>query len=399
MYEKDPAKRRQQAEEERSGLKTKSATVSDAAKKSALLSAAKTGGSMGINAATGNDLGIGGGGTIGTLAALAGAGIGGYNILNSDLSGDQKLKATTRLGEDTVGNYMTAGLTGVGQKLGSSFAPEATKQVDKLRDMWSFGFPGVGSALDVVADKGLFGGKSKEQQRRDAVRAVMQKAGMFGGDQDDWILDNPDGTGFDVGKDGDHRLDDGRRYWELDMNSTNPVQSKAIGAVNPLAYLITGGDKDLATQFAGEFTNTIMQGKGGEDYATANINALDKYKKAGFDSADKANLGIDELLKSGKIDEGMAVAFRNGINTVFGTTPAQPIANNNTSQQKPIAKPKPKQKKEISAPVSLASLVPQFTKAPVMQEPDNAPTVSEAAATAAYRQMLEAMAQKRNVAI
>lgn len=189
--------------------------------------------------------------------------------------------------------------------------------------------PGVGTAIGAGIG-GLAGaalgsiktGKSADQQARDKIRANLQKIGFFGDAQNknDWTLENPDNSSFDIGKDGGAKYN-GRRYFELDMNNQNPIQGTAIGQMNPLAYLITGGDKKLGSQFAGYLTNTIMQGEGSNNQAITNVNALDKYKKAGYDNPNKAHQGIDDLLNAGKIDSDMAAAFHNGINTVFGTGP------------------------------------------------------------------------------
>lgn len=289
----------------------------------------------------------------GAYGAGPGAIIGGALNAGSILSGNgtdkQKATALRRTGEDAVANYFTAGIWGGVQAADRALLGGAT---DKLRN-WADDAPviGWGSKIgDKVTAKalGTFGSKKgKDQVARDQVRKALQEGGFFSEDKnkDDWTLENPDGTSFDMGKDGGARLADGRAYSELDMKSENPVQGQAIGAVNPLAYLITGGDEKLATSFAGYFTNTIMQGAGGQDLAVANANALDKYKKAGFDSPDKAHAGIDELVKAGKLDAEKAAAFHNGINTVFGIAPkANSTSGTNTRQSTTTAK-KPSGKK------------------------------------------------------
>lgn len=273
--------------------------------------------------------------------SIIGAGIGAVGALSSDMSDKQKAVALRRTTEDALANYGTAGIWGGVQALDRALLGG---QTDKLRTkLEKAPVIGWGAQIgDKVTAKalGTFGSKkSGDQLQRDQVRKALQEGGFFGEGKDDWTLDNPDGTGFDVGKDGGARLDDGRRYYELDMASENPVQGQAIGAVNPLAYLITGGDEKLATSFAGYFTNTIMQGAGGQDLAVANANALDKYKKAGFDTPDKAHAGIDELVKAGKLDAEKAAAFHNGINTVFGIAPkANGTSGTGTRQPSTTAK-------------------------------------------------------------
>ncbi len=227
------------------------------------------------------------------------------------------------LGGVGLGGIAAGGYTGYQQIKG---AQNALKGKDmSMPEKVALALPTFGTSLvwDNLKDgAGVFGGKSKEQQARDKVRENLQQLGFFGENKDDWTLDNPDGTGFDVGKDGGARYND-RRYYELDMNSPNALQGDAIGAVNPLGYLITGGNEKLATQFAGYFTNTIMQGDGANNSDILISNALDKYKKAGFDTPEKAHAGIDDLVKAGKLDPEKAAAFHNGINAVFGSIPKQ----------------------------------------------------------------------------
>lgn len=260
------------------------------------------------------------------LGSGIGAGIGAAGILTSNMTDEQKAVALRKTAEDTAANYFTGGIWGgvqlADRKLLGGQTDKLRNKGDKLNDK-SHGVVNPGAYLgDKVTTKalGLMGGhKSGDQMQRDAVRKALQEAGFFGDPKDsqDWTLENEDKSGFDVGKDGGARLEDGRRYFDIDTEK----QGQAIGAVNPLAYLVTGGDKKLATEFAGYFANTVTQGAGAADPAVANMNALDKYKKAGFDTPDKAHAGIDELVKAGKLDPETAAAFHGGIDTVFGGGP------------------------------------------------------------------------------
>lgn len=275
---------------------------------------------------------------LGPVGTVLNTGYGGYKILSSDASAKQKAAATKRLAEDTGAGIATAGISNVVQLADQKLLGG---KINKLRGKYDkvMNSP-VGLALNpggYIANKALekgfsmFGGsgKSEDQQSRDKIRAALQSGGFFSADknQDDWTAENADGSSFDIGKDGGARLDDGRRYDEVDTKK----QGASIGATNPLAYLITGGDEKLATSFAGYLTNTVTQGKGGADLTVANANALDKYKKAGFDTAEKAHAGIDDLVKAGKLAPDKAAAFHGGINTVFGTAP-KPSGTSGTMQ-------------------------------------------------------------------
>jgi hypothetical protein len=344
------------------------------------------------------------GGLIGSGAGAGiGAAIGAVGIGMSDADAKAKAKATRRLAEDTGLGVATGGVSGLvqvaDQALLGGKINSARNKLDKVMDspigmiINPIGFAN-NKLTDKVLEKGfsMFGsGKGEDQVRRDAIRKMMQEQGMFGGSKDDWTLENADGSSFDVGKDGGARLEDGRRYFDVNTEK----QGAAIGSVNPLAYLMTGGNKQLATDMAGYLTNTITQGKGASDAATANLNALDKYKKAGFDTMDKASAGVDEMLKAGKIDQATADAFKGGLRTVYGasappsTTQPSTTGSNRLQQLQPKDPVKPKPIKTPKLPVSMADIAPMFTKPMVMPEPDNAPSQTEMGNVANYRQQLE----------
>ncbi len=261
--------------------------------------------------------------------------LGGIGIASSDASPEQKAQATRRLAEDTGLNIATGGVSGLVQLADKQFLGgkinNLRNKYDKIMDSpIGMAINPIGFATNKITGKAMEkafslggSGKGEDQQQRDVVRKMLKESGFLGDPKaEDWNLENPDGTSFDIGKDGGARLEDGRRYSDVDTTK----QGAAIGAVNPLAYIITGGDEKLATNFAGYFTNTITQGEGATNPETARLNALDKYKKAGIDTPDKAIAKIDELLKSGKIDEEKAAAFKGGIASVFSpsapTTPS-----------------------------------------------------------------------------
>lgn len=269
--------------------------------------------------------------------AVVGGVLGAGSVLGSDMTDKQKAKALRRTAEDAAANYFTAGIYGAVQTLDNAvLGGQINKLRDKVEDIPVLNMPmKIGDKLTAKA-LGTFGSsKGEDQVKRDAVRKALQEGGFFGEGKDDWTLDNPDGSGWNVGIDGSKLA----QQTAVDTEK----QGAAIGAMNPLAYLLTGGDEKLATSFAGYFTNTITQGAGGSDLAVANANALDKYKKAGFDTPEKAHAGIDELVKAGKLDPEKAAAFHGGIDTVFGKAPKATGTSGTSSssaQKKPTAKKK-----------------------------------------------------------
>lgn len=234
------------------------------------------------------------------------------------VTGINRMATGAALDKGSLGTY------GPAMKVAGAISPEIPKTVNKIVDAGAYVNPLT--APFKIADKlggGLWdSGKSKDQQRRDQVRKVMQQHGMFGTSGDDWTLDNPDNTGFDVGKDGGAQYN-GHKYYETDVTNAPTNQAAAKAGVDPLAYLITGGDKELAPEFSGYFTNTVVQGAGAKDLNILKANILDKYKKAGFDTPEKAQAGIAELVKAGKIDQATGQTLSASVMAAFA--PAAPM--------------------------------------------------------------------------
>jgi len=275
---------------------------------------------------------------LGPVGTALNAGYGGYKILNSDASGEQKAAATRRLAEDVGMGVATSGVSSIvqlaDQKLLGGKINKLRGKYDKVMDSpVGMAINPVGYATNKLMAKGfgMFGsGKSEDQQQRDKIRASLKSSGFLGDpNAEDWNIENADGSTYDIGKDGGAKRENGMGYSEVDTKT----QGNAIGAVNPLAYLITGGNEKLASNFAGYLTNSTTVGAGAKDAAVANANALARYKAAGYDTAEKAIAGIDDMLKAGKIDEAKAAAFKGGINTVFGATP-KPAATTTTQPQR-----------------------------------------------------------------
>ena len=326
---------------------------------------------------------------LGPVGTALNVGYGGYKILGSDASAKQKAAATRRLAEDTGAGIATAGISNVVQLADQKLLGG---KINKLRGKYDkvMNSP-VGMAINpggYIANKAMekgFGmldkftgsGKSEDQQQRDKIRASLKSSGFLGDPgAEDWNIENADGSTYDIGKDGGAKRDNGMGYAEVDTKT----QGNAIGAVNPLAYLITGGNEKLATNFAGYLTNSTTVGAGGKDAAVANANALARYKAAGYDTAEKAIAGIDDMLKAGKIDAAKAAAFKGGINTVFGAVP-KPAATTTQPQQAA-------QRPQRSAPRRSTKTYQRQTYAPNVY----APSVASPSASAYGDEFAQALA-------
>lgn len=183
-----------------------------------------------------------------------------------------------------------------------------------------FGPPGMAIGAIIGGISGFlhakFGSsKGKEQLERDAVRSHLQENGIL---DDNYMLTLADGTRFDLGKDGNALLDnvganiDGKRqrhYYDVDFS--DPANAQRVAALNPLAYIIAGGNDKRASDLVGMFTNAIASSKDKD----SNIASL--YSQFGMDHGTAYNT-IDQMVKENKLDAGKADAFKNGIDELFG---------------------------------------------------------------------------------
>lgn len=143
----------------------------------------------------------------------------------------------------------------------------------------------------------LVSGKHKDQQMRDMIRKRMRDSDFTDTGHNITLAD---GRKFDIGKDG------GSKAYNVDFNKAGA--GEAVGLANPLAAIMTGGDKKLKSDFAGYFANAAMSG--GD--AKKNVRAL--YDKAGLDQR-KAYDAVNSL----NLDDATKRALHNGINEAFGT--------------------------------------------------------------------------------
>ena len=173
-----------------------------------------------------------------------------------------------------------------------------------------------------IADKlGIsFGsnGKGKRQLVRDKVRDFLVDNKVV--DKKDYQLKFSDGSTFDIGKDGGARLKNtkGEERQYSDVDFSDPRAGMVVGSVNPLAAIITGGDKQASNDFAGTYTNAILNGS--PDNATANQRLRELYAKHNVTAVDAIKT-IDQLIADKRIDAQTGAAYKNGINVVFGAKP------------------------------------------------------------------------------
>ena len=174
-------------------------------------------------------------------------------------------------------------------------------------------FPGVGTAVGIGVGAlvgGLIGcittGKHQDQQVRDSVREMLVQAGVL---NSDYHLQLPDGSLYDMGKDGGPREEfGGRRPYEVDLS--NPLAQYAIGWMDPIIALLAPGNTKIRTDFVGYFANAILGNAKDLNDVRRNVDFL--LGKFGLSNDTLAN-GIVHMARMGAIDQNTAQGWIGGI--------------------------------------------------------------------------------------
>jgi hypothetical protein len=173
--------------------------------------------------------------------------------------------------------------------------------------------PGIGTAIGIGAGTlvgGLLGcitaGKHKDQKVRDSVRDMLVQGGIL---NSDYQLQLPDGSLYDMGKDGGPREEfGGRRPYEIDYS--NPLAQYAIGWMDPIIALIAPGNTKIRTDFVGYFTNAILSNAKDLDDVRKNVDLF--LSKFGLTNETLANAVI-QMANAGALDQNTAQGWIGGI--------------------------------------------------------------------------------------
>lgn len=249
-----------------------------------------------------------------SYAGYASAALGAANAAKNfdNRPNDQKATYAQQQAALAYANVLTGGLAGMAEGFGRKQWGGTMAKLDKLDQKTN--------PLSVLANHfNVFGSKSAEQQGRDIDRHKMLERKMI---NPDWTIGLSDGSRYDIGIDGKHRLADGRKPWEIDMSKDYSGQD--IGYINPLATIITGGDAGQRTSdLVGQLVNAARSGKGDPIK-----NMVGFYKQAGLNSTAAIDR-INKLEQLGLIDKVRADAYRGGVGQLksafgaLGTAPAQ----------------------------------------------------------------------------
>lgn len=166
----------------------------------------------------------------------------------------------------------------------------------------------IGGAVGLIGSFFSKSGKSKDQRARDQVRSLLQQSGVI---NSKWQVALANGDLYDIGKDGKAELSntDGtvRRAYDVDFG--NPLAGQTVAMLQPLSFIITGGDPKLSNDFTGYFTNAALSNA--KNIEDARKNALAIFKAMNVD-AQKVAQTIVALAEQGRISEDTARAYLSG---------------------------------------------------------------------------------------
>lgn len=255
-------------------------------------------------------------------------GINEAKILGSDLSDEEKAKASRRLAEDTAANYFTAGAWGGIQKLDSAVLGG---QIDDWRTKLSDHNPIHGFADKMGAGVlGTFGGgPTQGTVTREQMRGQLQSLGVTdqnhnltlanGGQYNiaqnqsrEWF--NPDGRRSD--QTGVSKLNS----WDVDY--TRDLDGVMNVGGNALSMLLYGAGDQYTGQMANYFTNAAVSDSGTADltqesFSASQANLQGFFKQAGITSKSDANALANQLANEGRISQTQLVTVHQGINLAF----------------------------------------------------------------------------------
>lgn len=176
--------------------------------------------------------------------------------------------------------------------------------------------PGVGTAIGAgigALGGGLIGkikaGKHEDQIKRDEVRKRLQANGFL---DERFNMTLADGTKFDIGRDGGAQLinKDGTTRPMYNTDASDPLTGQAVAWANPIAWLISNGDKKAFNDFAGYFANAAQSNATDINGIKANLQAF--YDQIGLPREAYIQM-IDEQLAAGKIDQQTADVFKHDL--------------------------------------------------------------------------------------
>lgn len=180
--------------------------------------------------------------------------------------------------------------------------------------------PGVGTVIGGLVGAVAGGilslfknGKHKDQKARDTMRTALQNAGIIDGK---YTIGLADGSRYDIGIDGGPKeAFGGRRPFEVDLN--NPLAVKMATFASPLAWVVCGGDKKLASDLSGYLANAALS-NAGQDEAAARQNMLAMYAQFKV-SPEQLLQGVGQLAQNGSLEGETATGYVSVLKDLFSS--------------------------------------------------------------------------------
>lgn len=287
-------------------------------------------------------------GTASSWLGATGAVVGGVlqtkNILDSEMSNEDKAKGIKRTAEDSAAAYVTLGASAVVQAVDRQYLGG---QTDKLRTKYE-NFQNskayaVMNPAGYIANKAMnkamefgvgsiSGGKGQTQIARDKVRELGQKINVI---DKDFSVTLADGSKADVGADGkgekhEFRFADKvpkgqevRGLNSYDVDYTNDLDFTANMTTTALMRLAAGGKATAVDQVSGQLANASIKNIGfgqdmtPENFAKMQANVRGFYTQSGIKSKEDAYALANQALADGRLNETDHVATLQGINIAF----------------------------------------------------------------------------------
>lgn len=169
-----------------------------------------------------------------------------------------------------------------------------------------------GGAVGALLTKGL-GRKDEHEKARNDINSAFQKSGLV---DDDYMF-----NGFDAGKDGRFRLDDGRKSYEIIKGQedegavwSDPEISEAVSKLNPLGFLFASGKAEEQGYGTGKLYNMLKET--GDDGVT-DQEILGLYDKLGVTPQEVAST-LEIMANEGKVKKEDLAILNNSIEKVAG---------------------------------------------------------------------------------
>lgn len=224
------------------------------------------------------------------------------------------------LGSTTAGAFLPAAGVAAGAYTGgqqlSGVMKAAQNQKLSLQEQAALALPTFGASFLVNPAQKLFGsGKDKDQRGRDAYRGGLKDIGFL---DENYGLNLKGGAPTNFGSE---TLADGSKSFDVNFNTGDKARDeltgRVVGALDPLAEVLSGGDAKRRSDLAGQFANAALAS---EDPMRQVGNIFRRAEATSGLKPSTVKEQLQGLFDSGKIDAGRKEALFNSLNSVYQIT-------------------------------------------------------------------------------